>query len=273
MYARFDFIKGDAPIAAFFNHVMQTLAPMRMLCCPDSFVVDEKIEPFNDRKYCDTIRYEIWMHNVVTRLEAWHSTLTEYFDEYNGSWKYYAASKRLEGIREYGGDEKDYNADGTVRTEGLKDEELESYSVISDLCHDDFKDIVQDTTMEHIKFLCADVISCSQLDIVKGLKEHFGAENVRTYRADEDGNIHPLSNSEYAIGRVREQVTAEDNSKRLLAIVSGIQGLNIIFGECKYNEDNTEALSLALKAADILYDMDFRKLEKYMTKLTKYAPQ
>ena len=48
--------------------------------------------------YYQILLWEKWLHEIVKRLQEWITTINEYFGEFNGSWEYYALSKRLEFI-------------------------------------------------------------------------------------------------------------------------------------------------------------------------------
>ena len=95
--------------------------------------------------YYLTVLWERWLHGVFNRLLEWADIISTYFDEYNGSWEYYALSKRLEFINEYGSDDNDdYNPDDTIKTTSITHEQLKYHTIFYDLYHD-CVDIVQDT--------------------------------------------------------------------------------------------------------------------------------
>ena len=197
-----------------------------MLCAPDSFRRDGSIAGFQDTKFCDFCRYEQWMHGVIERLNRWQSLLCDYFVEYGGSWKYYAASNRLAFLTEYGGDEKDYEADGvTIRMEGLSDEEYKAYAIVHDLYCEDWRDIVQDTLPDDLNGLCADLVANSRIDMLEGLRKFFG-DKVEAYRKDENGEMKPLSQEQHDLDMVSNQVDAEDDSKRLKDASAGMLALD-----------------------------------------------
>lgn len=260
IYTAFKKIESDTLIAAFFNHVMKGLKMQRMFCAPDSFRGDKKIAKFKDEKFCDLCRYELWMHGVTERLEKWQKVLEEYFTEFHGNWKYYAAYHRLSAIREFGADERDLDEEGNVRREGLTDRDLMHYTVLLELYDEGWRDIVQDTTVNDIKNLSADIVACSSLNLLGGLQKHFG-NNIFPAVMQEDGEMRKITMEEYDIRKASEKVTAEYDAKRVMAIAQGLQYEIDIFKRCEYNKDNKELLLMATEITKELLNLDFSALE------------
>jgi len=262
-YTSFGYIEDDSKLALMFNAIMKRLSPMRMLCAPVSFRKEESIAGFQDEKFCDFCRYELWMHSVVDRLNRWQERLCDYFVEYGGSWKYYAASNRLSSISEYGGEGSDYDAGGIIRTEGLTDDEYEPYTIVRELYGEDCIDIVQDTLPQDLNGLCSDLVANSRIDILKGLREVFG-KNVQAFHQDENGEMKPLSQEEHDLDMVSGQVAAEDDSKRLMGVIGCMHGIFHIIRSCKYNDDNTELLQMVQDASAGMLALDWNVMENVM---------
>ena len=260
-YVCFQPIDKDCNLARFFNHIMDRLGSMRMLCTPDSFRRDESIADFADEKFCDFCRYEQWMHATVERLLDWSDTIDEYFTEYQGSWKYYAASQRLSALREL--DDDGYLMPGNDDGDELKDSDYKDFTILSDLFDDGWKDIVQDTVPDDIKGLCADIVADSRINFLDGLKQTFG-DAVQPFRQTEDGTMRPISREEYELNFVAGQVDADDDATRMMAVAAGIHGILHVFRTCRYNDDNTELLRMAADATQAMLDMDFGTLGNVM---------
>ena len=253
---RFEKLEEEHPISFFFNSVMRRLQNLLTLCAPDTFD-RPAADAFQDVKFCDFCRYELWMHKVVERLEEWDAKTNEYFNEFNGSWKYYAAAKRREYIREYGED--------GMPPEDTRDCVYLHYSVIKDMYDDGFRDIVQDTVPSHLKGLCADLLANSEIDIITEMREFFGG-NIEAYKKDEDGNMRPVSAEEHDLDMVTEKVAAEDDSKRIMAIASGVFAIKTMLQACNPFDDNKELLHMVGLCAVALLNMDFTTLDE-MVKL------
>ena len=271
-YSSFRYIDDDSKLALVFNGIMKRLSHLRMLCAPESFRKDESITDFQDDKFCDFCRYELWMHAVIDKLNRWQELLCDYFTEYSGSWQYYAASNRLSFITEYGGDDKDYEDDGeTIRREGLKDEEYKPYTIVHDLYDEGWRDIVQDTLPSDLNGLCADLVANSRIDLLAGLKKFFG-DKLQAYRQDENGEMKPLSQEQHDLDMVLNQVDAEDDSKRIQGIIGCLHGIFHIIRSCKYNDDNTELLRMVQDASAGLLAIDWEVMENVMRKYSdKYV--
>ena len=104
-------IDSELPLAKAFNRIISDLELLRIMTNPRIFSDStDKEAPFRMHNYYLTVLWERWLHGVFNRLVEWANTISSYFDEYNGSWEYYALSQRLEFIKEYGSDdEDDYN--------------------------------------------------------------------------------------------------------------------------------------------------------------------
>ena len=113
-------IDSDLPLAKAFNRIISKISLLRIMSLPRTFSdATGEFALFNMQSYYETVLWEKWLHGVFKRLEEWTNIISKYFDEYSGSWEYYALSKRLDFINEYGSDdEEDYNPDGTIKTHG-----------------------------------------------------------------------------------------------------------------------------------------------------------
>lgn len=258
-YERFTYIIDKSSLARFFNGIMNQLQGVRMLCAPTSFKRDKDIADFQDEKFCDFCRYEKWMHSVVERLHEWENVIDEYFTEFNGSWEYYAESKHLAYVHEYGEDEDDEYGRGV----------LQAFSVLSDLYEEDFKDIVQDTVLPHLNGLCADMMANAQVDLLDGLKKHFGAENVVACRRSEDGRMVPMSREDYELSRISHQVGTDDDVKTLRAVFGGVSSVVQMIQSLSYDSDNKEELQIIRNAAEALLLMDFDAYDDAVMKFVK----
>ena len=145
--------------------------------------------------YYQILLWEKWLHEVVKRLQEWITTIDEYFDEFNGSWEYYALSKRLEFIDEFGtDDDEDYNPDGSIKTTGITHEQLKYHTVFYDLYHD-CVDIVQDTKPTDLSPLINTIEANSRVSIIDILQKVSGKE-VTAYTMGDDGHLRPVTFAE-----------------------------------------------------------------------------
>ena len=165
-------IESDLPLAKAFNRVISKTLLLRTMSLPRTFSdATGELAAFRMQSYYESVLWEKWLHGVFKRLEEWTNIINEYFDEYSGSWEYYAHSKRLDFINEYGSDdERDYNPDGTIKTHGITHEQLKFHTVFSDLYYDGV-DIVQDTKPEDHYSLISTIKANSQISIIDALQQ------------------------------------------------------------------------------------------------------
>lgn len=169
-------INESCVLAVYFNKIIGELETARIFSSPRTFE-DAK----NENKDCSAIFYqtvlwELWFHGVVERLNEWNEMLNEYFSEYEGKWKFYACSKRLESINEYGGEESDYNEDGSIRTLNLTEDDLIHHTVLGEMVQDDWRDIVQETTCADLQYMITCLKAHASFSLPDAFKEFFGKE-------------------------------------------------------------------------------------------------
>lgn len=119
-------IKSELPLAKSFNRILMNLSLLRSMSIPRTFGdATGELAAFKMRSYYETVLWEKWLHGVFKRLVEWTNIIKEYFDEYSGSWEYYALSKRLDYLNKYGSDDKeDYDPDSSIKTHGITHEQL-----------------------------------------------------------------------------------------------------------------------------------------------------
>ena len=182
-------IESELPLAVVFNKVISKITVLWIMTRPRIFN-DIKGEDgaFKMSTYYQILLWEKWLHEVVKRLQEWVTSIVEYFDEFNGCWEYYALSKRLEFIDEYGtDDDEDYNSDGSIKTEGITHEQLKYHTVFSNLYHDSV-DIVQDTKPTDLyPLINAIEASVSIFDVLQKVS----GKEITAYTLGDDGNLRP----------------------------------------------------------------------------------
>lgn len=257
MYDLFQRIKDDSRMAKTFNTMFDKLDIVRVCSAPLIFEQtknDEQIAMF-----FETCLWEKYLHEVVSKLNYWGKVLDEYFCDFEGSWKYYAASHRLESLQEGGGNDDDYNEDGSVRKDNLTDKDLIPYSVIGDLIFDDWMDIVQDTTNENLYGLCAALQVRSKVSITDILKECFGQE-IQTYKQDANGNRVPMSFADKILAQVSGEVDAEAYSAIVILVCDGVREILSQLKSLDRPQDNKEVLQSIRRDIGLLLDLRFEEM-------------
>lgn len=253
-------IESDLPLAKAFNRIISKISLLRIMSLPRVFSdATGELAIFKMQSYYETVFWEKWLHGVYKRLEEWTNIINEYFDEYSGSWEYYALSKRLDYINEYGSDdEEDYNPDGTVKTHGITREQLKYHTVFSDL-YSDFVDIVQDTKPADLYSLISTLKANSQISIIDILQQVSGKE-IESYIMDESEYLRPATFADKVETKVSEMVEADDLGKLVYLIAQKMEVLTAkiesVYKSDRIFQDNHDLLKAFL--SDITSIMNLR---------------
>lgn len=244
-------IKNELPLAKAFNRVISKTTLFRIMSLPRTFSdATGEFAAINMQTYYETVLWEKWLHGVFKRLEEWTNIINEYFDEYSGSWEYYALSKRLDFINEYGSDEdEDYEPDGTVKTHGITHEQLKYHTVFSDLYYDGV-DIIQDTKPEDLYSLISAIKATSQISIIDILQKVSG-KPIESYILDESKNLRLATFADKVEMKVSEMAEAEDLSKQVYSIAQKMESLTkkieAVYGSDRIFQDNHKLLKDVLR--------------------------
>ena len=202
-------IESDLPLAIVFNKVISKITTLWIMTRPRIFDdIKGEEAAFKMMTFYQILLWEKWLHEVVQRLQEWTTTIDEYFGEFNGSWEYYALSKRLDFLKEFGGDDEDYNPDGSIKTTDITHEQLKYQTIFFDLYHD-CVDIVQDTHPQDLYPLVNANETNSRVSIIDILQKVSGKE-VTAYTMGDDGNLRPVTFADRELHKVSEMVEAHD---------------------------------------------------------------
>lgn len=254
MIAKHDFFKkieDDSKLAALFNKVMDKLQILRVATAPRYF--GDKNDMYAE-KYYNICLWEIWLHEAIKTLRKWEEGLGEYFEDFNGSWKYYAAYKRIEYIKEFGGEDSDYNEDGSIRTEHITDEELKPYALTESIFSKGMRDIVLDADMNDLYPMCM-AISISANMHIEDFFSSIG-KPIPIYKKNEDGTFTEMTFSEKTISRSASELEGEDLSNLMMDVTRLICSLSLLGKTYKPTLDNSSELSAFKSVVAKLLNLD-----------------
>ena len=263
-YSFFKDIDDDSPLAKQLSRAMKEMNAMRMAAAPQSFKTQNQKEgPFLIHKFYSFCLYENWAHEAIRTLRSWESLLGEYFDTFAGSWKLYAIDKRTECIKKYGSDfESDYNEDGSVRTEGLTDDELNIYSLIEDLNSSSGR-ILCENTEEHIKHFANDVLIATQHHFSEFLNSE--AKNrgvpITPHTIGEDGCMRPMTFAEQNLWKASRAADGDEIAFNIIALDRILHMIDNFFTGMPFNDDNTECLKDTQAIIKKTLNADFEPFE------------
>lgn len=254
-------IESDLPLAKAFNRVVSKTLLLRTMSLPRTFSdATGELAAFKMQSYYESVLWEKWLHGVFKRLEEWTNIINEYFDEYSGSWEYYAHSKRLDFINEYGSDnDEDYNPDGTVKTHGITNEQLKFHTVFSDLYYDGV-DIVQDTKPGDLYSLISAIKANSQISIIDILQKVSGKQ-IESYVLDESKNLRPATFADKVEIKVSEMAEADDLGKLVFLIAQKMESLThkieAVYRSDTIYQDNHDLLKDVLREVSAIMYLRF----------------
>ena len=253
-------IESELPLAKAFNRIIMKLSLLRTMSIPRTFSdATGELAAFKMQYYYETVLWEKWLHGVFIRLEEWTNIINEYFDEYSGSWEYYALSKRLDCLNKYGSDdEEDYGPDGSIKTHGITHEQLKYYIVFSDLYHD-CVDIVQDTKPEDLYSLICTLKANSQISIIDILQQASGKQ-IESYVLDESKNLRPATFADIVEIKVSGMVEAEDLSQLVYLLAQKMELLTkkieAVYKSDKKYKDNHQLLKAILSEVSAILHLN-----------------
>ena len=256
-------INSERPLAKAFNRIISDLELLRIMTNPRVFSDStDKEAAFRMQNYYLTVLWERWLHGVFNRLVEWANTICEYFDEYNGSWEYYALSKRLDFIKEFGSDnEDDYNPDDSIKTTGITHEQLKYHTIFRDLYHD-CVDIVQDTKPDDLYPMINTLDAKTRFSAIDVLQKATG-QQVTSYILDKEGHLRPATFADKELIKVSEMVKAMDNGQLVYTIAQIMESLTSEVEAISISDrafsDNRDLLNAILNDATSILNLHLDK--------------
>lgn len=254
-YEFFEEIEHKSLLAAFLNKAMYELHLARMLVAPTSYRSDERFEEKgmnveNAMRFYQTCLFEVYAHSLIPKLEDWLKFIQEYLSDFNGSWEYYARSRRLRLINEWGGDDCDYNNDGSIKTD-VDIEVLKNYSVIDRLVADDLKDIAAQTKPEDLNFIY-DCIGANGSFSIQDMFKAMGAGDIKSYR-QENGRMIENTKEDELLHSISSQDSSESKASLLYEITYIMESTVKEIKNLPRDENNIEYLkSLHTRICNLL---------------------
>lgn len=255
-------VDNTCKLASFLNNVLEELDIVRIISGPKTFDYVKTHE--NIQKdvwlFYESSLWDKWLTEIVPTLTDWVNCIDTYFNEYLGSWKFFAAADRINCIREFGGEPEDYDADGNIIAEGISDEKLAGYSVLSHLVQDDWMDIVQDTSPDDLTGMYSALVSKEKKSFNEELKEATG-KDIPVYMQNEKGEMVALGFAEQQMMKASRQYVAASRSVVLYAIARTIRNMVVKMKSLSPTEDNRKELEAVRSMSKDLLDL---KLDSFM---------
>ena len=252
-------VEVNCHLDKIINKALKSFTTAAIISTPRTFEDVRNTEMFrnmSEQYFIVTLGVE-YLKTLSERLVKWENDIDEYFSEFDGKWKFYAASKRLEFLKEYSGDDEDYDPEtGEIRTEGLPDSAYEIFTILHEIYDNESRDIIQD-------FFPADImniISVVKADASIDLRKAFGVADLPTYTFDENGDFRRMTFAEQELSLVNKQVEAGDISS-VLTLASGavwhLCHIMMLRQKEHLYEDNTDFLCDFRNKVEKVRQLDF----------------
>lgn len=255
-------VDNTCKLASFLNNVLEKLDIVRIISGPKTFDYVKTHENIQKEvwMFYESCLWERWLTEIVPKLTDWVNCIDTYFNEYLGSWKFFAAADRINCIREFGGEPEDYDADGNIIAEGISDEELAHYSVLSRLVQDDWMDIVQGTSPDDLDGMYSVLVRKEKKSVNEVLKEATGRD-IPVYIQNEKGEMVIPGFAEKQMMKASRQYVAASRSVVLYAIARTIRNMVVKMKSLSPTEDNRKELEAVRSMSKDLLDL---KLDSFM---------
>lgn len=247
-------IEDESKLAELFNIVMGHLERSRLFTAPIDFHTEIQKTGEPQSIFYDSCLWELYMHNVVLKLKEWKETVTEYLNDYKGSWEYYAHAKRLSIIKEYGGEESDYDEEGKIRTQGLTEDDLFSYT-LSILLTDGVRNAATSAYPKHLESMFHFIATGVRHDPLEMIQKVTG-KTLKQYKKDENGNMVEVSFPEIVQKKAMDEVNADALVKVLVAVAYEFRWLVNFRDNIPPFEDYKEELIIFVNRIDKLMNLD-----------------
>ncbi|MDR0682036.1 MAG: hypothetical protein LBG15_09355 [Dysgonamonadaceae bacterium] len=187
-YEFFKHVDESSELGRFFNLVFSKLNIPRIIHAPKIFAgKEDERRQYKAEAFYRLCLSEMYLHSIIDNLCKWKKETEEYINEFSCRWRYYASAKRLESIRQYGGDPDDYNPDGSIKNT-VDDKILSSYHIAEHLAPSDWNEIFTQTRLTDLLFIADLIIIESKMDIADIFQKAVGGERLKTFRM-EDGKM------------------------------------------------------------------------------------
>lgn len=230
-------VDDDTNLGKLFNFAFRYCRMPLMSCAPRTFS-----SYGNDWEECAGVFFqlrlaEMYLHSIIENICRWKADAEIYNTEFGGSWKYYASSKRIDSIRECGGDDDDYNADGSIKTKVSK-RVLRYYTIVEVLSDRDWCNIFTDTYPSDMCFFCRLIVSAQNLSI-NDIFRKMGKQPITMYKK-EGNNMVACDWTDEAMMKAERQSSSEEFVDVLFGVFVAVRNLVDEMLALKPMEDNKD---------------------------------
>jgi hypothetical protein len=244
-YYFFKKVDGSSKLGRFFNEVFKKIDTARTLSAPSIHMkANEDTEGVHIGQgmivksailFYKICQIELYFHAVINGLENWINILAQYNGEFESNWSYYAGSRRVDCIDRYGGEEEDYEPDGSIKVD-VDDDKLTSYTIVHDLLGAGLIDIFTQTPIEGICDFAWLIANSARID-TNDIFQKVSGKRLKTYRR-ENGKMVENTFSDEVIQKLEKEESYCHAANTLIAVGIEIISLVTCIRELDEKKDN-----------------------------------
>ena len=244
-------VDSSTKLGQLLNRCMDSVDTLRIVSIPHDFERDADSKTNMAILFYETCLIEAYLHSIIPSLNRIKATAKEY-KTFDSNWKYYATSKRYDSIKEYGGDDDDYDAEGNITP--ATDEKLKVYSVVSDLRISDSRDIFISAELSDLMTLFKFIDFHGRNDINDFFLQTTG-KRLKTYRM-ENGKMIENDWADEAINKSSREFASDELSAAVMTVFSWITVLVEKIRDLKKDEDNKDFFEFLIKEVDRILNLE-----------------
>ncbi len=202
-------IEGEDNLSELFNKYQNLLFDIEITFSPWRFSMREyernkifeaavirRSEEFTFKLIILTNSLKSIRNNIISAS----GLIQKYLNEYNGDWQYFASLNRVELIREFGGEDEDFNPDGSIVFK-QEEESLKDYTVYHELTryiehsgNSDRGEFIGTSGPGDFEDLSKIAANKNDFNILSFFRQQ--GKDIPMYVKGEDGEMKPLSTIE-----------------------------------------------------------------------------
>lgn len=207
----------DNNLSRLFKVALKSLRMPKAMHGPNSFdllkEIDTKALPAHE--FYQICLFEIYAVSLIGTLRIWKNYLIDYREKYNYSWEHYATEKRYNAIKEFGGEDGDYDENGNIAPV-KNNEELRDCTIVRDITG--FNNACYHMELSDICLILSYIANGERLDIFN-LLESFTGKPIQKIRVNTDGSSEPISKLDSQIESIENEskyVSAFETIRKLI---------------------------------------------------------
>ena len=258
-YRFFTKVDASTPLGKMFNKVLSVLEIPRGISAPETTTEDGWNNTAQALMFYELCLMEQYLHSIIHNLTEWQMLTKKYAGEFHYSWKYFALSNRMDLIKEYGGEDYDYNKDGSIRTD-FSDEELVNDTIVAELNDTHSKSIFHSTTPMNCLTMCNMIVYLGANCIIDFLKKT-SEKPIKTYRKGDDDELIENDWIDEAMHKAAKELEHEDLATIFWSALLAVYALVLQVKDLPKTEDNKDFFMSLPKKIDRIFQLSIQPLK------------